>query len=260
MIVMKKYKISVVICVADDIRIKDMLDSINNYCEVLVVLNGATKNVKKIIEEYKKTTRYILNSVEIDERNLGKARNIGMLKSKYNKVLFYDSDCIMTKSALENYDKYLDKYLIVDGKVKFRDDFFQSKIISIQRSMGLEGYALCPSIGINKKLKKYIEYYFDEDIKWIEDSELNIRIRKQKIDVGIIEELTCIHDNLTFKQDLKSAFRYGVGVKLAANKDLHKKRPTANWNLIIPCMKKNIFSGVYCLVWNSVYCIGYFIT
>ena len=101
MIVMKKYKISVVICVADDIRIKDMLDSINNYCEVLVVLNGATKNVKKIIEEYKKTTRYILNSVEIDERNLGKARNIGMLKSKYNKVLFYDSDCIMTKSALE---------------------------------------------------------------------------------------------------------------------------------------------------------------
>lgn len=256
---MKKYKISVVICVADDIRIKNMLDSINEFCEVLVVLNGATENVKKIVNDYKKNAKFILNSVEINERNLSKARNIGMLKSKYNKVLFYDSDCIMTDTAIDNYDRYLDKYLIVDGSVKFRDDFFQSKIVSVQRSMGLKGYALCPSIGINKKISKYIDYYFDEDIKWIEDSELNIRIHKQNINIGVIDELTCVHDNLTFCQDLKSAYRYGTGVKLAARKGLHKKRPTANWNLIIPCMKKNILSGLYCLMWNLVYCYGYFI-
>lgn len=256
---MKKYKISVVICVADDIRIKNMLDSINDFCEVLVVLNGATDEVKRIVGEYRNNSKFILNMVEIEERNLSKARNIGMLKSKYKKVLFYDSDCIMTETALKNYDKYLDKYLLVDGCVKFKEDFFQSKIISVQRSMGLEGYALCPSIGINKKISKYIDYYFDEEIKWIEDSELNIRVHKEKIKIGFINELTCIHDNLTFRQDLKSAYRYGTGVKLAAKKGLHKKRPMANWNLIIPCMKKNILSGLYCLVWNLVYCYGYFI-
>ena len=141
----------------------------------------------------------------------------------------------------------------------FKNDGFQSKTISVLRSMGLPGYALCPSIGINKKIKKYIKYYFDEDIKWIEDSELNIRAKKQNIEVGIIEELTCIHDNLNFKQDLKSAFRYGTGVKTAARKNLHKKRPTANWNLIIPCFKENIFSGIYCIIWNLVYCVGYYI-
>ena len=49
---MKKYKISVIICVADDIRIKKMLDSIEGYCEVVVVLNGATNEVKNIVKKY----------------------------------------------------------------------------------------------------------------------------------------------------------------------------------------------------------------
>ncbi len=255
---MKELKVSVVICVADDIRIKKMLDSIKEKCEVVVVLNGATQEVRDIVNKYKKSDIFDLKVVEIDERNLSKSRNIGTKESKYNKVIFYDSDCIMTKNSLKEYDKYLDKYLLVDGRVEFRSDTFQSKIISVLRSMGLPGYALCPSIGLHKDIVKKIGYYFDEDIKWIEDSELNIRAKKQNIEVGIIDRLTCIHDNLSFKQDLKSAYRYGCGVKVAANKGLHKKRPTANWNLIIPCFKKRFLSGIYCIIWNIVYCYGYY--
>lgn len=254
----KKYKISVVICVADDLRIKNMLDSINEHCEVLIVLNGATHQLKEIINCYDSMDRFELNTIEIEERNLSKARNLGMINAKYDKVVFYDSDCIMTKNALQNYDKYLDKYLLVDGQVNFKSDNFQSKIISGQRSMGLPGYALCPSIGINKKIKDKIEYYFDEDIKWIEDSELNVRVQNKNIKIGFINDLTCIHDNLTFRQDLKSAYRYGTGVKTASRKGLHKKSPNANWNLIIPCVKKNILTGVYCILWNIVYCVGYY--
>lgn len=255
---MKKHEISVVICVADDIRIKNMLDSIDENCEVVVVLNGAIKEVKKIVNKYKKSKIFDLKVVEIPDRNLSKSRNIGTKEAKYKKVVFYDSDCIMTKNSLKNYDKYLDDYLLVDGRVEFKSDNFQSKIISVQRSMGLPGYALCPSMGINKDIINQIEYYFDEDIKWIEDSELNHRTQKCNIEVGVINELTCIHDNLTFKQDLKSAYRYGSGVKTAAKKGLHKKRPTANWNLIIPCFKEKFLSGIYCIIWNIVYCFGYY--
>ena len=257
---MKKYKITVVVCVADDVRIKNFLDSVHDYCEVLVVLNGATKEVTKIVNDYKKTKKFELNTVSIDERNLSKSRNVGTINAKYDKVVFYDSDCVMVDGALEKYDKYLDKYLIVDGAVKFRDDNFQSKIVSVMRSMGLPGYALCPSIGLNRKVKEKVDYYFDEDIKWIEDSELNNRLKKQNVEVGIIEDLTCIHDNLSFKQDLRSAYRYGQGVKTAANKNLHKKSPTANWMLIGPCFKKRFLSGIYSIIWNIVYCIGYYKT
>lgn len=255
---MTKYSISVVICVADDVRIKEMLDSIRVNCEVVVVLNGATDKVKKIVESYKKSEHFTLNIAEIPERNLSKSRNVGMKVAHYDRVVFYDSDCVMTKDALKYYDAMFDKYMLIDGYVKFKDDNFQSKIVSVQRSMGLPGYALCPSIGVRKDIIDKIDYYFDEDIKWIEDSELNNRAKKMKIGVGTIEELTCIHDNLTFKQDLKSAYRYGTGVKIAARKGLHKKCPTANWNLIVPCFKKKFLAGFYCILWNIIYCIGYY--
>ena len=124
--------------------------------------------------------------------------------------------------------------------------------------MGIPGYALCPSIGIHKDIIKLIDYYFDEEIKWIEDAELNRRCREKNIEVGLIRSVTCIHDNLSFKQDLRSAYRYGTGVKTAARKGLHENRPTANWNLIIPCFKENILSGFYCIIWNIVYCFGYY--
>ena len=75
---MKKLEISLVICVADDIRIMNTLESIDVFCEVVVVLNGATIQVKKIIQKYKNTEKYKLVVVEISERNLSKSRNMGM--------------------------------------------------------------------------------------------------------------------------------------------------------------------------------------
>ena len=50
---MKKYKVSLVICVADDVRIKKMLDSVKEFCEVVVVINGGTNDVKEIVNSYK---------------------------------------------------------------------------------------------------------------------------------------------------------------------------------------------------------------
>lgn len=249
----KKYNMTIVICVADDLRIAKMLKSIYAQLEIIVVLNGATEEVKNIVKNYKAKV------IEIPERNLSKARNIGILNAKFDKVIFYDSDCVMTDLAIENYDKFLDEYLLVDGKVFFKNDTFQSKIISVMRSMGLPRSAVCPSIGINKKILAKVGYYFDEDIKWIEDGELNIRCRKAKIKIGVISDITCIHDNLTFKQDLLSAYRYGNGTRVAVNKCLQrKKRPDANWNLIIPCFKISFLSGIYSIIWNFVLCAGYY--
>lgn len=255
-----KLELSLVICVADDIRIQYTLQSIDVFCEVVIVLNGATQAVKKIVEDFKNTEKFNMVVVEIPERNLSKARNIGIETAQHDKVVFYDSDCIIIKGALEKFYKKLDFYLLVDGHVYFKRETFQSRIISVSREMGIPGYALCPAIGISKKIKPIVgNYFFDNDIQWIEDSELNIRAKKKKIKVGIIQETTCIHDNLSFKQDLKSAYRYGYGVKIAAQKGLHKKSPTANWNLIPIIKQKSLTSAIYYLIWNVIYCIGYYL-
>ena len=252
-----KIDISIVICVCNDQRIKFLLESINTYCEVIVVLNDSTPEVTAIVESFTMSDEFDLKIISINERNLSKARNIGTIQSKYNKVVYYDSDCIITKDAIELFSSVLDTYQLVDGKVLFRSDTIQSKIISTMRTMGVPGMALCPAMGINKSIVDKIGFFFDEDIKWIEDAELNRRASKCNIPVGRIDYITCIHDNLSFKQDLTSAIRYGSGAKIASKKNLHPKRPCANWTLIYPCMKKGFFYGAYALLWNLCYCLGY---
>lgn len=255
----KKLELTVIICVADDIRIKDVLKTVDQNCEVVVVLNGATQQVKKIVKGFQDNGVFELKIIEIPERNLSKARNYGIENASYDKVVFYDSDCIIVSGALLKFNEMLEKYLLVDGKVFFKKDTFSSKIISYTREMGLPGYALCPAMGVNKKIKPLIgNHFFDNDIHWCEDSELNNRAKKKNVEVGVINDITCVHDNLTFRQDLKSAFRYGYGVRLEVAKKLHINRPTANWNLIIPIAKQNLISGVYYLLWNIIYCIGYY--
>ena len=254
---MKKLDVSVVICVADDIRVKKTLDSINYYCEVVLVLNGASDKVKKIAEDYKNSKKFNLKIIEIPDKNLGKARNLGTIGAKYDKVVHYDSDCVVVGDALKEYSTYLDKYMLVDGKVKFKSDTFQSKIVSRIRNMGLPGYALCPSIGINKKILDYVGYFFDEDIKWVEDTELDRRAINNNVEIGFIDTLTCIHDNLTFKQDLKSAYRYGYGAKLSVKKGIRKKGHIGNWFLVKKCFKISILTGFYSILWNIFFAIGY---
>ena len=176
-----KLDLSVVICVSDDIRIINTLKSINDNCEVIVVLNSPSIKVRQIVESFKNNNIYKLNIFEIPEKNLSKARNVGTNKASYDKVVYIDSDCIVTKNCLKIYCKLLDEFLLVDGKVKYLDDNFQSKIISRVREKGIPGYALCPSMGLNKKIIKYLNgYFFDEDIKWVEDTELNDRLRGQE--------------------------------------------------------------------------------
>ncbi len=259
---MKKFlDVSLVVCVADDVRIEKLLNSIDAYCEVVVVLNGATEEVREIVNSFRNTNNFKLVVTEIPDRNLSKSRNIGMEVAHYNKVISYDSDCVVVEGALELFSKALESYSVVDGKVKFRNDNFQSKIISVTREIGVPEYALCPAIGINKKIKSKIQnYFFDNDICWVEDFEFNIRAKKAQIDIGTIETITCIHDNLSFKQDLKSAFRYGTGVKKAVRKKIYDRGPDGNWGVILPIMKKNILSGIYYILWNIIYCIGYFTT
>ncbi len=253
-----KLDLSVVICVSDDIRIEKTLESIKENCEVVVVLNQPSEEVINIINKYKNNDCFELNVYKLPEKNLGKARNIGTKHAKNEKVVFIDSDCIVTNGSLKKYDILLDNYLLVDGRVKYRDDSFQSKIISKVREQGIPGYALCPSMGINKKILEFSNgYFFDEDIKWVEDAELNDRLNG-KIKIGVINEITCIHDNLTFKLDLTSAYRYGTGVKRAVKKNLYKPGPQPNWFLLKKISKEDLLASIYFIIWNGAYCLGYY--
>ena len=141
----KKLEMSLIICVADDERIIDTLETIDVFCQVIVVLNGATQRVKKIVSDFAESTLFELKVIELPERNLSKSRNYGMESARYSKVVFYDSDCTIVPGALEKFFKLLDNYMLVDGKVFFKRNTFSSNIISYTREMGNSRIRSLPS-------------------------------------------------------------------------------------------------------------------
>jgi glycosyltransferase involved in cell wall biosynthesis len=251
----KELAISIVIPCATDLRLERCLKSINEKVEVIVVLNGATKKVIKIANEYK------VKKVIVEERNLPKALNAGIEVAKNQKVLLMDSDCVFHPKAIREIYLALETNLMAKGIVVFQHKGPISKAIA-----GVRDYtnantikAYNPFLGLRKDIKEKIGgYYFDDRIYWTEDADLDQRIAKAKMVIKPVPMAIAYHPPLTLKQDLRSAFKYGVGkrirveMKIGRGIGCHFSR--------IPDMVKTqrFLSGIYYFFWNCSYLGGYF--
>lgn len=249
--------LTIIIPVADDTRIKNCIESIDENVEILVVLNGATKKVKNIIKDFKN-----IETLEIYERNLGMARDEGVNKAKFDKVLLMDSDCIFQKGCIKKLYNGLKKYKIAKGKVIFNYNNMFNKIIKKTREYTTSDFlsAYAPPLAFDKTVKKEIGgYYFDRDIHWADDAEFDKRVKKGGIKINYLPSAIIYHPPLNFFQDLRSAFRYGCGQKIGTEKNIMN-----GIDSFFPCVfditkKKGFLSGLYMIVWNISYCSGYFI-
>lgn len=247
--------ISIIIPCADDIRIKNCLDSIDESVEVVVVLNGHTKEVINIVNNYD------IRKIMIQERNLSKALNIGIEKAKNSNVILMDSDCRFEKGAIKKLFNGLQKHYIVKGKVVFQSDSFLSKIIAKAREYSYYDTPkpYNPFLGIRKDTKKYIGgYYFDETIHWTEDADLNTRLKKARLKVNYVFLAKVFHPPLTLKHDLRSAFRYGIGKRIRVEKGTSSGIGTHFRKVLDVAFKKGLLTGLYYIVWNYFYMFGYF--
>lgn len=249
-----KLPLSIIIPCADDTRLGYCLDSIDEEVEVIVVLNGASNNVKEIAEQYK------VKKIIINERNLPKALNVGIENSKYNNVLFMDADCIFQKGAIRKLYMGLEKNYLAKGKVIFEKKGFISTVIAKVREYNtsdtLKPYN--PFLCMNKNIKKYIDnYYFDHDIHWTEDADLNVRTIKAGIKINYVLSAKIFHPPLTLKHDLRSSFRYGIGKRIRVEKGTVKGLGSHFSKILDVVLKKGFLSGLYFLIWNSVYSAGY---
>ena len=250
----KKLPLSIVIPCADDARIGSCLDSIDENVEIVVVLNGSSSEVRKIVNNYK------VKRVNIRERNLAKALNIGIEKSIHKKVLLIDSDCKFEKGAIRKLYAGLQNRYIAKGMIVYECDDFISRVIAKVRDY--TNYdtpkPYNPFLGIKKSIKKYIgNYYFDSDIHWTEDADLNSRLTKADIKVNYVFSAKAFHPPLSLKQDLRSAFRYGIGKRIRVEKRKSQSVGIHFSKVFAVAFKKGYWAGVYYFVWNCFYLIGY---
>lgn len=249
-----KLPVTVVIPCADDIKIKSCIESIDENVEILVVLNGATKEIVNIVDKLG------VNKVVLPERNLAKALNVGIKKAKNPKVILIDSDCTFRKGAIKKVITELDKNLIVKGRVIFRSNSFFSKIIAKTRDYSYYDTPkpYNPFLCIRKNIVGKIGgYYFDERIFWTEDADLNQRVKKAGIKVKYVYSAVAYHPPLTFNYDLRSAFRYGIGKRIRVEKGTASGIGTHFKKVPDIIVKKGFLVGVYYLFWNFAYLLGY---
>lgn len=249
--------LSIIITAVNDIKIKKCLESIDENLEIIVVLDCATENVKKIVESFKKT-----KTIEICERNLGLSRDLAIRKSRYDKILLMDSDCTFEKRCIEKVYKNLKKFEIVKCNVIFDYTNPIGKIISKFREYTTSDQinTFAPGIAFDKNISKKIGgYYFDKDIHWVEDSELNNRVKKADIKIKFLSEAKIHHSPLSLQQDLRSAFRYGCGKRIGVEKRIMSG--VGSFLKFVPDIihKKGLLTGLYAILWSAFYCSGYFL-
>lgn len=115
-----KLDISVIICVYKDYRIKRCLFSLmkQNYItqnyEILLIENGSNQKYKEFCEKY--GIRYYC----MKEKNIAKARSLGVRESKGKYILFTDADCVPDRNWIKEISSYLKENNIVGagGKIK----------------------------------------------------------------------------------------------------------------------------------------------
>lgn len=247
-------KLSIVIPCSTDTRIKKCIESIDENVEIVVVLNGASQEVKQIVK------RLAVKIVNVKEANLSKALNFGIKNSSNNKIIFIDSDCYFQKGAIRKAFVALKTNLIVKSKVVFLYNNPPSKVIADTRDFVNYNYPkpYNPFLAIDKRIKKYSNgYYFDSQIHWTEDADFYSRLKRSNIKVKYLFSAKAYHPPLTFAQDLKSAFRYGIGKRIRTEKGKTKGIGTHFLNIPDLINKKGLLPGIYYFFWNTTYLVGY---
>ena len=249
--------LTVIITVADDVRIKKCIESIDRDVEILVVLDNSTEEVKNIVKSFDN-----VKFLEISEKNLGLSRELAIKKSKFKNIFLMDSDCIFGKGCIEKTYQALKKFKIVKCHVIFSHKNLIESVISKVRDYITynEIKAFAPGLAFRKDILKDIgNYFFDEDIHWVEDSELNNRIKKANIKIGYIQDAIIYHSPLTIYQDLRSAFRYGCGKRIGVEKGIMNGIGSFFFKTFDVIKKKGFLAGLYITIWNITYCLGYLI-
>lgn len=259
-------KITVVIPCKDDREIKRCILSIDPAtCEVFVIFNGAKEEfVEEITDFMQKAVPNLEYRFQILEKpNLAKALEVGTKNSKSELVLYMDSDCTFEQGCI---DAFLFEAAqrdmsncVLKGKIFFDPgDTWLENIIANSRTHHTADVltAYKPPLLISKRiLPKIGGYAFDTRLIWREDSDLDNRIRQAGIQIVPVESGIIHHGKITLKTDLRSTFRYGIGLAIADR--LQIKLTEVPRSTKSAFQRKGLKTAIYMLFRNRIYDLGY---
>lgn len=263
---MNKIPLTILIPCSDDPLLGKCIESVDEDVEILVVLNKPSETIKKLVKQYPS-----VKTVTLVKRGIGLAYNRGIQAAKNQWILLMDSDCLFNKGAIRKMWNLTKDFRVVKGKVAFDSRNIESKITSKLReyttSDNLNAYS--PPLLFHKSIKKDTDYYFDSRLIWSEDADFNNRIQKSKIAIGYDPNAAIFHKPLSFKEDLRSAYRYGIGRQIGKEIGVYEPHTLKSFTINVTKVVSNSFDigrtkGIdvaiyYFALWNSVFRLGTFL-
>ncbi len=261
---MDKLGLTVIIICSTDKKLAKCLASIDDAeTKVLVVLNFPSQEVRSIVEHFN------VDHIEMNSRRLGELREVSIAKVTTEYVMFLDSDCVLQKGSLNAIKEQFGMHLIIKPVLTYDFDNWGSRIVSRLRSFTTykQDLPLLPIV-LNCSIKNKIGgYYFNRGLVWGEDRDFALRVLAANLHVEYVRNATVIHSKLTILDDLKSAYRIGVGRYYQSELGIFKHRKLTKDLLLhgemkqaLAVAKSNGFVvGAYHLLgWRTAYKLGYY--
>ena len=261
-----KMDLSVVIRCADDPRVFECINSIDEDVDIIVSTSSNDEFEAHLRE---KGIRYCLSP----RGNLSLTSNIGFDNAKYNKVIITDSDTLFEKQCIKHIFDELDNYKVVRAKLKFQTDknIISSKVVSNGRDfVNSKELAFTPGLGIRKDLLNDIgNFLFNDVVPFAVDADLNNRIKNNNVPVRYLHHSAIIHGPESFRHDLKAAYRIGKGVVISSDslfmfyhenyskKNLRRSLKAVHSDDYFELLKqKGLSTFLYQLLWDLCFYIG----
>jgi glycosyltransferase involved in cell wall biosynthesis len=211
--------LSVIIPVSNDITIDKCLSSINEFVEVIIVLNNPSKEVSSIVKKCKldKKKKFKLIVKTILERNVSLARNLGAKIASSKYIFFMDSDCVFDKKCLKNLLKHTNGNQAIKGNIKFEHNSFWSRVVAdYWAAVNKDIFQFTPFFFTPNIMIKRDSFLnlggFDENFSYGgEDCDLDLRLKKANIPIKFSWNSIVYHKSLSFREDWYSNYKNGLG-------------------------------------------------
>lgn len=260
----QNYWFTVIIPVKDDIRILNLIASINKQpehkkVEYILSFNGAKENFVRLIKE--KINENIENYQILisDDSGTAKAINLGIRKSSSSRIIIIDSDCTLGDDYLEVMKESLERNEIVNGRVIFKGNNLFSKYTARLRTIvygNQNNIFYSPNLGMHKEIINQLGQ-FNTKLKYGFDSEFSSRVIKAGYQVyfdpnAVVYHLC--HENLW--REIFIWIHYGKGRAYRYNSGCFGIKNLKN--LINMLSTPKIFSSKEGFVFNLFTCSYYF--
>lgn len=257
--------LSIIIADSDDLRIKSCISSIDEDVEVLVSLNGASRELEALVKELS------VNSCTIADKGLAAALNNGIINARYDKIIIIDSDCTFEKGCIRMlYDalKYsemvrgiqITKYVGIMGRIISKAREFHGNTnpdIYLDEIRAYKPLAFRKECALNMGGKMYYD-----QLKLSEDFEMNERRKKAGIPITFLPDAKIYHEPLSVMSDLKSAYKYGADRHTLVRRGLTKDKKSFFQSLkklrnrCIP--RQGMAVAAYMVFWTATYDLGFY--